>query len=288
MIIRDRSYPHPVLAPFRDDVNPNKFDFVVVESHDADNYYLDVSFDHENQTLISLVEAGKAAYSVHLECKRNFYREIFSFAKKTERITIRASELVGRVEVSGFIKAQQSISKYQIQGSHSDYGDVDFQIREGDVLAVAASQVFDAYVDYDPLRKISSILTILRSDEYEEGPMKLDMSGPRIIATLSQKDYDRYTDLKADPNLGPLLANQVVVPALLEGVHEIQGTSETEFEVEMSKRWFRSVYKKLDESGIKIRNSDTSAVEAVQSILKLPLRRSLEGLIQMNPLDENQ
>ena len=118
--------------------------------------------------------------------------------------------------------------------------------------------------------------------------MKLDTSEDLIVATLSQNDYDRYTDLKADPKLGPLLANQVVVPALIEAMYEIQKTPEDEFEVEMTKRWFRSVYKKLDESGIKIRNSDVSAVEAVQSILKLPLRRSLEGLIQMNPLDENQ
>jgi transcriptional/translational regulatory protein YebC/TACO1 len=85
-----------------------------------------------------------------------------------------------------------------------------------------------------------------------------------------------------------LLANQVVVPALLEGVHEIQETPEEEFEVEMSKRWFRSVFKKLDETGIKIRNTDASAMEAVQAILKLPLRRSLEGLIQMNPMEEGQ
>ena len=284
MIIRDRSYPHPVLAPFKDDISPNKFDFVVVESHDADNYYLDITFDYESPTLTSLIETGQAAHSVHLECKRNFYREIFTFIKKTERITIPASELVGRVEVSGFIKAQGSIAAYQIQGAHSDYGSATFQIRAGDVLAVAISQVFDAYVDYDPLRRISSILTILRSEELEEGPMKLDSSGDLISATLSQKDYDRYTDLKADPKLGPLLANQVVVPALLEAVHEIQGTSEGEFEMEMTKRWFRSIFKKLDDSGIKIRTSETSAVEAVQAILKLPLRRSLEGLIQMNPL----
>ena len=287
MIIRDRSYPHPVLAPFKDDVTPNNFAFVVVESHDADNYYLDINFDYENSTLTSLIEGGNAIHSVHLECKRNFYREIFSFSKKTERITIRASELVGRVEVSGFIKAQNSIADYQIQGSHPDYGSATFHISPGDVLAVSTSQVFDAYVDYDPLRRISSILNILRSEDLEEGPMKLDTTVDLIIATLSQKDYDRYTDLKADPKLGPLLANQVVVPALLEAVHEIQGTSEDEFEVEMTKRWFRSVYKKLDDSGIKIRNSETSAIEAVQAILRLPLRRSLEGLIQMNPLEEN-
>ena len=287
MIIRDRSYPHPVLAPFKDDVSPNKFDFDLTESHDADNYYLDINFDYENPTLVGLIEEGKAVHSVHLECKRNFYREIFSFSKKTERITIGASELVGRVEVSGFIKAQTLISGYQIEGSHPDYGAATFQIMVGDVLAVAASRVFDAYVDYDPLRRISSILTILRSPEMEEGPMTMDAGGDLIVATLSQKDYDRYTDLKADPMLGPLLANQVVVPVLIEAVHEIQGTSEDEFEVEMSKRWFRSVYKKLDDSGVKIRNKETSALDAVQIILKLPLRRTLEGLIQVNPLEES-
>lgn len=288
MIIRNRSFPHPVLAPFTDDVIPNKFDFTVSVSHDADNFYLDVRFDYENQTLDDLVEGGKAAFSVHLECKRNFYREIFTFSKRTEKITIPTCELVGRVEVSAFIKAQDPISVYQIQGSHADYGTASFQVRTGDVLAVAQSKTFDAYVDYDPLRRISSILTIRRSDEVEEGPMKLDTSSDRIVATLSQKDYDRYTDLKADPKLGPLLANQVVVPALLEGVHEIQGTPEEEFEVEMTKRWFRSVFKKLDEMDIKIRNADASAMEAVQAILKLPLRRSLEGIIQMNPMEDGQ
>ena len=67
MIIRDRSYPHPVLAPFRDDVSPNIFNFSLIESHDADNYYLDVSFEYENATLAEIVAAGKAFHSVHVE-----------------------------------------------------------------------------------------------------------------------------------------------------------------------------------------------------------------------------
>lgn len=286
MIIRDRSFPHPVLTPFRDDVTPNDFGFTVNVYPDADNFYIDVRFDYSNPSLTVLIGEGKAIHSVHMECMRNFFREIFSFKPMTERITIRASELVGRVEVSGFIKAQDLIESYQISGAHTDYGNAKFQIQPGDILAVAPTQVFDAYVDYDPLKRISSILTICRSEELEEGAMKLDTSGERLIATLSQKDYDRYTDLKADPNLGPLLANQVVVPALLEAVHEIHDTSDDDFELEMAKRWFRSIFKKLEDDGINIRTADTSAVEAVQLLLKLPLRRSLEGLIQMNPMDD--
>lgn len=286
MIIQDRSFPHPVLAPFRDDVTPNTFGFELKVSPDADNYYIDVRFDFSNPTLTALVENGVATLSVHLECKRNFFREIFSFKNRTEKITIKSSELVGRVEVCGFIRAQSPIAAYQIVGSHADYGDAKFEIRTGDVLAVAPAQVFDAYVDYDPLKRISSILTIRRSEEILEGAMRLDTNDDRIVATLSQKDYDRYTDLKADPALGPLLANQVVVPALLEAVHEIRDTDEENLEFEMTKRWFRSLYKKLEDLGIDVRNPNTPVIEAAQTLLRLPLRRSLEGLIQLNPMDD--
>jgi hypothetical protein len=255
---------------------------------DADNYYIEARFEYDNPTLSKLIEAGTATHALHLECKRNFYRNIFTSPKRVQNLTIPASELVGRVEVSGFIKAHAPLTGYQIQGAHKDYGETTFAVQPGDILAVAESQTFDAFTDYDPLRRISSILTINRSEDLDEGQMKLDTTGDRIVATLSQKDFDRYTELKADPKLGPLLANQVVVPALLEAVHEIGSTQDEEFEVEMHKRWFRSIFKRLEDMGIKIRPQQTPPIEAVQALLKLPLRRSLEGLILMNPLDEQQ
>ena len=288
MIIQDRSFPHPVLAPFRDDVTPNQFSIALTIKPDADNYYIEARFDYDNTTLNHLLEAGTAIHALHLECKRNFYRNIFTSPKRVQSLTIPASELVGRVEVSGFIKAQAPLASYRIQGAHQDYGETTFAVQPGDILAVAESQTFDAYTDYDPLRRISSILTINRSEDLDEGQMKLDTTGDRIVATLSQKDYDRYTELKADPKLGPLLANQIVVPALLEAVHEISATQDEEVEVEMQKRWFRSIFKKLEDMGIKIRPPQIPPIEAVQALLKFPLRRSLEGLIMMNPLDDDQ
>lgn len=288
MIVHSRSFPHPVLAPFHDDVIPNQFDLHLNIKPDADNYYIEARFDYENPTLSHLLKAGAAIHTLHFECRRNFYRNIFTSLEKVQNLTIAASELVGRVEVSGFIKAQAPINGYRIPCSHPDYGNTAFAVQPGDILAVAESQTFDAFTDYDPLRRISSILTIDRSEELDEGQMKLDTTGDRIVATLSQKDYDRYTELKADPKLAPLLANQVVFPALLEAVHEISNTPDEEFEVEMHKRWFRSIFRKLDESGVKIKSPQTPPIEAVQALLKFPLRRSLEGLIQMNPLEEQQ
>jgi hypothetical protein len=117
--------------------------------------------------------------------------------------------------------------------------------------------------------------------------MKIDTGDDsQIIVTLSKQDYRRYTDLKGNPSLGPLLANQVVVPAILEAVVEIRKTSEDEIELEMRKKWFRSITKKLEDSKIDPRSSEVSAFDAVQTILRLPLRRSLEGLYRLDPLDD--
>ena len=159
MIVHEESLPHPVLAPFRDDVSPNDFRLKLDISSDTENWYLNVRFEYSNPSLKGLIQSGKVTYSVHVECRRNFYRELFSFSEPVKQLVIKANELVGRVEVSGFIRAHESIEEYSIEGAHSDYGNAKFQIRVGDILAVDRTQQFEAYVDYDPLKNIASILT---------------------------------------------------------------------------------------------------------------------------------
>lgn len=286
MIIRDRSFPHPVLAPFRDDVSPNRFDFRAEVSSDADSFYIDIEFDYDNASLTTLIDSEKAIHSVHFECKRNFYREVFSFRDRRARISISSQHLVGRVEVSGFVQARAANTSYRIDGSHEDYGDTPFSVEEGDVLAVATTVFFDAYLDYDPLRQVLSILKVEKSEDASRTAFSIDTSGNLIVVTLSQADFDQYTDLKADPHLGPLLANQLVVPALLEVLHEMKSIPEEDWEEEMDKRWFRSIAKKLEDYGIDLRASGTSVVGALQALLRLPLRRSLDGIVKLSALDE--
>src|SRR5690349_2175625 len=98
MINQEKAYPHPVLTPLRDDVEPNDFELSVVVSADADNYYLEFSFEYSNLTLAELIETGRARHALHLECRRNFFREMFYFRERKSRFVLPASSLVGRVE----------------------------------------------------------------------------------------------------------------------------------------------------------------------------------------------
>jgi hypothetical protein len=285
MIVRNRSFPYPVLAPFRDDVSPNAFSISVTIDADADWFYLSTKFAYENASLEAMTGRNEAFHVLHVECKRNYYRRLFPLAGRSGGIAISTSDLVGRVEVSGYIIASQPVEGYCITGSHPDYGGSTFQVQQGDVLAVAQTVLFDAYADYDPLSQISSILSVKESEAEETGPIQLDTTGDRLVVTLAKQDYGRYVELKGDPMLGPLLANQIVVPALLDAVHEMQSLGEDDFETEMEKRWFRSVARKLEELGVDIGKPETSALDAVQALLSLPLRRSLEGLIRITAED---
>ena len=287
MIIRDRSFPHPVLAPFRDDIAPNNFVFDLAVSPDADAYYLKAKFVHDNPTLSDLIAQGRASYVLHLECRQNFFRKTYRSNEVELNVTIPSTELLGKVEASAFINAEMEIANYKIVGAHPDYGDSTFHIRQGDVLAAAESLVFQAYVDYDPLKKLSSILNIWRSESLEEGPMTVDLSIDTIIATLSQRDYERYTKLKADPALAPVLSNQVVIPALLVALAEMKACADDDWDDQLSKRWFRSIDKKLSETNLNIRSESTTVLDALQLILKWPLRRSLAGLEQLAPLEDD-
>ncbi|MDX2261281.1 MAG: hypothetical protein SFU84_06245 [Gemmatimonadales bacterium] len=285
MIIRDRSFPHPVLAPFLDDVSPNEFECRVLVSADADQYYLSVAFSYTNESLQTLVTAGLAVHSIHVECKRNYFRHLYTLSDRAGVLSIRTSEIIGRVEISGFISAAVPIPDYSIAGAHSDYGDTAFNIEIGDILAAASTVTFDAYTDYDPLSTIASILMVRCSEAEVDGPLKLDTSGDLLNVTLSQSDYARYVELKGDPSLGALLANQIVVPVLVEAVHEIKATPAEEIELEMQKRWYRSIVRKFEVLDLDVMGGDTPAVELTQILLQLPLRRSLEGLIQITEMD---
>lgn len=286
MIVRARSYPHPVLAPFSDDVTPNQFEMELGTEADADNYYLNVSFQYENETISKLVSAGRAVHCVHVECRRNFYRKVFSLPESSAQLSVSVSELVGHVEVSGFVKSEVAIPEYRIQGAHADYGETCFAISAGDVLAIAPTQTFDAYTDYDPLRQISSILNIQKSESVEEGSATVDTASDVIVVTLSKSDFDRYTCLKSDPSLGPLLANQVIIPVLLEAIHEIQDASEENYEEGKLIRWYRSLDQKLRTLGIDLRNKEVPPIEAVQKLLELPFRRSFSGLLQITSKED--
>ena len=282
MQIKPRSYPHPVLAHFTDDIVDSVFQPVVTVKPNKNAYVFDAVFKTNNAGLLKLVEQDDARYAVHVECPQTRYRNIFKSTKEAFSFDIAAGQLDGRVEVTSFILAAKSIDKYGNDGFHDDYAKLVFGVRKGDTLAVGHDREFTADKKRDPLRNVPSIFSIVPSDAEDATGMDVTFDGPKVRVTLSRANFDAYTSLKSDKSLHAMLATAVVLPALVTVIDEVRHAAATG-SVDMfgDRRWFTVLSRALRKINIDPADGDTfvdTSLRIAHELVGQPLSASLAGL----------
>jgi hypothetical protein len=176
--------------------------------------------------------------------------------------------------------ATNDIPDYQLSGQHPDYNKTSFGVRAGDFLAIARHVEFDAFLDLDPIRKISSILDIRKSGERQIGPAQIDFFGDRIEIELSQEDFRHYVELRADPTVRGLLANGVVFPAILQAINYLfRLTPDELMEAKAQQRWCRCLIARLEKDGVSLDSGPEKVFRTTQELLKEPISRGLTDLL---------
>ncbi len=277
---RARSWPHPVISKMTDDIVPNDFDFRLDVLPEYQRWILGVEVNNSDSTLKSFVEAKGVAYVLQVECTRTYFRQSFSNHEPRFEAIIPGDQLFGLVEVSLLAVATKDLDEYQHPNQHADYRKAVFSVSVGQPLAVAISKTFEAFLEADPILRLSSILDIKRGEE-DQKIMKVNCENDRIIVVLPPAEFDRYRELRADPAIRGLLATTVILPALLDSLHYVRNPDLDVDEFKATHRWCRCVLDRLERMGIEVtnQNADTSiCLDAAQSLLREPLRRSLEDL----------
>src|SRR5690606_10347048 len=144
MRISYRSYPHPVLSYFSDDLVKCAFQATVEVETTSTFYRVTVRAELSSGDLTSLIRSGKAAYALHVECSPTRYRRITTSAEQVFVLDIPTSAVQGVVDLCVLIVATQPINEYRNANFHSDYGGRAFAVGKGDVLAVAEDRTFVA------------------------------------------------------------------------------------------------------------------------------------------------
>lgn len=277
---RSRSWPHPVVSPLCDDVTPNDFDFRLDVLPEHKRWLLGIEAKDDDATLHQYIRNGKASYLLHVECKRTYFRGTFTSQSPRFEMPIGSGLLFGNVEVSLLLVATKDLKAYRHPGQHSDYRNTTFDISIGEPLAVAPSKSFDAFLETDPILKLSSILDIKRGDD-DLRAMKVNCFGDRILVELPTGEFDRYRELRADPAIRGLLATTVVLPALLDAFFYLRTPGLDLDDFKADHRWSRCVLGRLERMEIDVTNPQSESgvcLEAAQTLLREPLRRSLEDL----------
>jgi hypothetical protein len=270
MRLSARSYPHPVLGN-RDDVPGAAFQAALEMSADKQCVYLACEVACSCAFLNSLLGSGDTQLVLHVECSNTLFRRAYPFGQTTHRISIPADNLNDAVEVNVFMRAVNGIPAYRIPEAHADYGDTTFDVRRGDILAVAEGRVFHIESDFDSLSRIGSIMQINESPKDGDLPMEPSFEGDKIVIFLSKNDFADYKLLKLHEGVSGPLTTTIVVPVLVEALHILKEESDG---IEDTRRWVRALARRIDKLEL---SRDVQPLILAQWLLELPVKRALSS-----------
>lgn len=285
MNLIDKSYLHPVLRPRHDDVE-GIFDFECSKDSvkvEADKYVINIHATLKNETIETLITDGKAKIYVFVCCVANFYREALEIKSFEESIEIPIDALSGRVDLTLIVSATEQLN-YQNAFQHSDYGDKVFDIACGDILAVSDTICFVAEKEYDSLRKIDSIISIVADEDLKPNdPLTIiDWMNDKIKVEIPKSLYDKYMILQKAKKDTPTttLENVIFLPILVSIISEWQKNEQYEDDY-MPYRWFRAIRARAENLNLikDIQEGKQSSFVLAQKMLDVPITRCIDEVM---------
>lgn len=172
------------------------------------------------------------------------------------------------------VRAKNDVPSYRIDNSHEDYGNTKFDVKAGDILAVADGHTFDAEVTHDSLKRIGSIMLVEESSKEGDHPMEVDFySANKILIRLCKPDFARYKSLKHVPALASHLTTTLVLPVLLQALH----LAKDDDSGVRTLGWCMNLKKRLEATNL---DKEPEELIVAQRLLDMPIRRALSSAEQ--------
>lgn len=261
-----RSFPHPVVGN-EDDVEGAAFQAAISVHNDRLNYFIKVNIQCSSTTIAKFLKKGDVVYMMHVECGNTLYRSAMEFTEDEHEFMIPGENLNSTVEVNVIAQAKKDIAKYRVDKAHSDYGDATFPVTAGDILAVSEGSTFDADINFDMLKSMSSIMEIKKLGDAGDAPMAIDLTDEKINIYLSHVDFENYKIIRGHKVLAASLIATLVLPALVEALTTLQGDPS---DVE-DMRWCRCLKRRIEHAGASL---ETNPLKLAQDLLELPIKRA--------------
>lgn len=290
MEIKYKLYPYPVLWDKNDDYKkPSKFSVEVEPKEDFKNIKLKINFLLKDKEIEKLIKENKAEYVVHIEGTSTYFREIISTKETEINYVLKDRDILGRLQVNFFILAKQDIKDYRNDNFNEDYSSETFNLKKGNIIAIADGYRFDIEKNDDELGKISSIFSICKKETVEQTGMTIDMGYEKIRIGLNITDYVNYSQLSQNPNKVDSVNSIIIFPALIYIFEQLKKDfNETDY---TEYKWFRAlenIFKKNGEELNKGLLENEISIDLAQRVLNYPIERAFNSLINEDEGDDEE
>lgn len=290
MEIKYKLYPYPVLWDKNDDYKkPSKFSVEVEPKEDFKNIKLKINFLLKDKEIEKLIKENKAEYVVHIEGSSTYFREIISTKETEINYVLKDRDILGRLQVNFFILARQDIKNYKNDNFNEDYSSETFNLKKGNIIAIADGYRFDIEKNDNELGKISSIFSICKKETVEQTGMTIDMGYEKIRIGLNITDYVNYSQLSQNPNKVESVNSVIIFPALIYIFEQLKKDfNETDY---TEYKWFRAlenIFKKNGEDLNKGLLENEISIDLAQRVLNYPIERAFNSLINEDEGDDEE
>lgn len=274
MKVKNKLYPYPLLADYKNDYVGSKFDVNYSAKNEFNQFVLNVDFLLTDEYIQSLINTGRLTYLVHVECSVTAYRKIFTTTERSMTIPVKGDEVRNTLQVASFIVATSGIENYSNPNFNQIYQEYSFNFKKGDTIAGSQHKNIEIVSEYVDPQSVPSVITVVSSDVKV---MEVDTDGSKIIIRLPKELFSLYNDL-ANTQYQSTIISIVILPALVEVLSRISDLEdESREEYLENKPWFRVIENVLKDSGFEIDDIGEKHTPLVfaQMILQTP---AIEGL----------
>lgn len=290
MEIKYKLYPYPVLWNKNDDYKmPSEFSAEIKTEENFKNTKLKIKFFLKDKEIEKLIRENKAEYVVHIEGTRTYFRDFISTRETEITYDLKDRDILGKLEINFFILAKQDIRGYRNDNFNEDYSSEAFNLKKGNIIAIADGYRFDIEKNDDELGKISSIFSICKKETVEQTGMTVDMSYEKIRIGLNITDYVNYSQLSQNPNKVDSVNSIIIFPALIYIFEQLKKDfTETDY---TEYKWFRAlenIFKKNGQELNKELLENEISIDLAQRVLNYPIERAFNSLKDENDGDDEE
>lgn len=220
----DVSFPHPVLG-IGDAINSNVgFNPEPQIISGTNNYTVVVNCEHNNKDLEDLIRQGQAEFFCEATCSNTLYREIIKSNSNRIEFEIPKKHVKGRIDFICALLAKSPITKYKNSNSHPDYNGYNFEIEIGDILAYFGKFSFDADIQYEKLKAVSSFMEVVENKDPKAEYANVDLNKNKIEIQLPSEDYKIFANesISKEQKFAPVFHSSIVLNALMMALYNFE------------------------------------------------------------------
>jgi hypothetical protein len=267
------SYPHPVLAPWSEDIAGATIDTEITFREKGERNQVSIYFSAklEQSDIVKLIQDGAATFGCLVKCQETGLRRLQRLGFPTGLYHFAPGALLGRVQLRPMVWAVNRIDSYNPEGAHAEFGN-GCDIERGQILALDDEQIID--VTRPPLASIESIFEIIASDQVPDGRFDVDTESDRLTVRMSERTYQLVQSLREENEITRnVIMNCLYIPVVMQVLDQLTDGYE-QFE---QYRWLHPFRGRCELEGIDVEKPDL--LNHAQRLLAMPFS-ALEQLIE--------